>query len=66
MTNLKHQPCKTEYPYWFSRRKTEKEEHNGHEIMVCYGIVDMATDDVLPECRMCDEWEFNVIDLIME
>lgn len=59
MTELKHQPCKREYAELFKRRRIEKECQK----VYCYGILDMETDDVITECKFCDEWELNAIDM---
>lgn len=58
MKELKHQPCKRECSELFKRRRIEKE---GQKVY-CYGIFDMETDEVIPECRVCDEWELNAVD----
>lgn len=62
MKELKHQPCKHDYRSLFARRRTEREG----KTVYCYGIVDMATDEVIPECKGCDEWELNAVDYEVE
>ena len=66
MKRLEHQPCKRKYYSDFRQRHTDVNEYKGKKKRFCYGIVDLMTDDVIPECTICDEWEFNMDFWIME